>query len=93
MAGNAVLSANEDVVAREVGGELVLLDLGSGTYFGLNTVGGHIWQLLEAGDQTIAALCDAVEAEFDVDRDTVERDVAVLASQLVENGLVTSSAG
>ena len=82
-----VLSADADVVAREVGGETVLLHLGSGTYFGLNEVGGRIWQLLDQGDTTLGALCEAIEAEFDAPRDVVEADLLALAAQLVDNGL------
>ena len=36
----------EDVVSREVGGEAVLLNLATGTYFGLDGVGTEIWNLL-----------------------------------------------
>ena len=39
-------AVSDEVVAREVGGEMVLLDLASGQYFGLDTVGGRIWELL-----------------------------------------------
>ena len=84
-----ILSAGDDVVAREVGGEQVLLHLGSGTYFGLNAVGGRVWQLLEAGDCTLGQLVDAIEAEFDAPRATVEADLQALVKDLVENDLVT----
>lgn len=87
-----ILSAGEDVVAREVGGEHVLLHLGSGTYFGLNSVGGRVWQLLEGGDHTISQLCDVIEAEFDAPRATIEADLLALAEQLAQHELVTRTA-
>jgi len=86
---DSLISAHEDVVAREVGGETVLLHLGSGTYFGLNAVGGRLWQLLDAGDQSIAGLCDVLAEEFDAPREVIEQDVLQLAAALVENGLVS----
>lgn len=86
------ISRSEDVVAREVGGETVLLDLEAGTYFGLNPIGGRIWQLLDGADQTLAAICDALEAEYDVAREVLEADVLELASDLEANGLVKLAA-
>jgi hypothetical protein len=81
------LSQSPDVVAREVAGELVLLHLGSGLYFGLNSVGGHIWQALEEKDQSIASLCDVISAEFDAPRAEVEQDILALAASLLDQGL------
>ena len=35
-----------DVVYRELGGEMVLLNLKTGVYFGLNETGAEMWTLL-----------------------------------------------
>ena len=48
----------EDVVSREVGGEAVLLNLATGTYFGLDGVGTEIWNLL-AREGTIEGVAHA----------------------------------
>jgi len=37
------------VMARTVGDETVILDLASGTYYGLDPVGARIWQLMSEG--------------------------------------------
>ena len=83
------LSANADVIAREVGGEHVLLHLGTGTYYGLNEVGGRVWQLLQDGDRTLGELCAVVTEEFDAPADVVRDDLAALATSLAEGQLVT----
>ena len=83
-----ILSQSNDVVAREVAGELVLLHLASGLYFGLNSVGSCIWQSLEEEDRSIASLCDVVCSEFDAPRAEVEEDVLALATSLLDQGLV-----
>lgn len=82
-----------EVVAREMGGETVLLDLNSGLYFGLDPVGGRIWELLSEAPRTIAELCDAIEAEFDAPRATIEGDLLALAAQLSEKELIVAEAG
>lgn len=83
-----VFEVSENVVSREVSGEFVLMDLESGSYFGLNPVGSRIWQLLDEKPQSLVDICGTVEAEFDAPRDTIEADVLALTGELVEKGLV-----
>lgn len=86
------LSVSSDVVAREVHGETILLDLASGTYFGLDPVGARIWSLLkEVEGFTLSQVCDALFEEYDVPRDELEHDVLALAEKLAERRLVISS--
>lgn len=84
------LELSPEVVAREVGGETMLLDLASGTYFGLDEVGGMVWQAIEEG-QPLSDACDRIESAFDASREQVEADVLALAAQLVEQGLASAS--
>lgn len=83
------LAPAADVVARDVAGETVLLDLASGTYFGLNEVGSRIWQWLDADAQpTLAEIVQRLQQEYAVAGDIAERDVLALARDLAEHGLV-----
>lgn len=82
---------SDDVVAREVGGEMVLLDLNSGQYFGLDSVGGRIWELLSERAHTLAELCDLIEAEFDAPRERIEADLLALATELKAQELIAAS--
>jgi len=75
------------VMARQVGDETVILDLGSGTYFGLDPVGARIWQLIGEG-KTLAEICDTMLDEYEVTRDDLERDVVELADKLLEQKLI-----
>ncbi len=83
------ISVSPDVIAREVGGETMLLDLDSGTYFGLDAIGGRIWQALES-DTMLADACDAILAEYEVTREDLERDVLALLEQLAAHKLITT---
>ena len=85
-------TTSDDVVAREVGGEMVLLDLASGQYFGLDTVGGRIWELLSDRAHTLSELCDVIESEFDAPRERIEADMMALAQQLSEQELIVAKA-
>jgi len=80
------LVAGDRVLFRQLKDEAVLLDLKSGTYFGLNEVGARVWQLiLEHTD--LARVLSALQDEFAVEPEVAERDLLALASQLVDRRL------
>jgi len=84
---DAPVSQNPEVVSREVEGEFVLLDLESATYFGLNQVGSRVWTLVsELG--SLRKVCEAMEREYAVPREQLERDVLSLARELRDKGLL-----
>lgn len=78
------------VMARTVGDETVILDLASGTYFGLDPVGARIWQLIGEG-KTLAEICATMLEEYEVEREQLETDVLRLSSELLERGLVVQA--
>ena len=79
------------VMAREVGEETVILDLASGTYYGLDPVGARIWQLMAEG-QRLTQVCEVMLAEYEVTREDIERDVLALVQTLMERQLVSAGA-
>ncbi|MEE4200908.1 PqqD family protein [Erythrobacter sp.] len=83
---------SSEVVARELGGEAVLLDLESGQYFGLDPVGSRIWTLLAQTPLTLAELADRIEEEFDAPRARIESDLEALIADLQAQGLIVTSA-
>lgn len=85
---NDFIAPTDNVVARKVGDEMVLLDLETGQYFGLDTVGARVWELLEQEPQTIAAICATVYAEYEAPISQIEADLSALAGQLAEKKLV-----
>lgn len=78
---------NEETIFRELAGEAVLLQLKAGMYFGLDTVGTRLWQLIaEHGD--LRRVFAQAREEFDVDDATLERDLLALVDNLLSRGLV-----
>jgi hypothetical protein len=82
-----ILRPSPDVLFRDLGEEAVLLDLKSGTYFGLNAVGSRIWQLI-ASHNSLGAIRDRLLEEYDAPADRVWQDIEVLAGELVRRGLL-----
>lgn len=75
-----------EAMFQEIGGEGVILDLSSSSYFGLDEVGVRLWQLLQA-DASLQAAHDALLAEYEVEPAQLEQDLEKLIAQLVEAGL------
>jgi hypothetical protein len=67
--------------------EAVMLDIESGTYFGLRDVAKAIWDRLEQ-PVSVSDLCLQLMAEFEVDPSTCRRDVDVFLSDLSAKGLL-----
>lgn len=84
------LSIPDGVMARQVGDETVILDLASGTYYGLDPVGARIWQFVTEGC-TLDQVCERMLAEYEVARADIERDVLALTQALLGKNLITIS--
>jgi len=81
-----MVAVSEDAVFRELDGEAVVLNLETGMYFGLDTVGTVIWQAIEPRG-TLRQALDRVVADFAADPATVESDLIELAGNLLDKGL------
>ena len=77
----------DGVMARQVGEQTVILDLASGTYFGLDTVGTFAWRLIEQG-KSFDEICAGVFEAFEAPREEIERDLGELVDRLWEKKLI-----
>ena len=80
----------ESVLARKIHGEMVLLDMASEQYFGLDQVGTCAMDAIAGGatvDEAVAAVIDV----FDGPEDQIRIDVVALIEELVSTGLLVVS--
>ncbi len=78
---------SSDALFQEIGGEAVILDLKSASYFGLNDVGARFWKVL-LHDSSLSRAIDGLLVDFEVERAQLERDLDILVDQLLQAGLV-----
>lgn len=83
---------NPAVLSRDLEGEAVLLEPGSGRYFSLNPTGRRVWQLLAEGPP-IAACLATLTREFEAPAAVLERDLVALLLDLEREGLVLRADG
>jgi len=87
---SSTITISSEVLAQEVDGETVLLDLQSESYFGLDAVGTRIWQLLNEHNE-LQKVFDTLLEEYDVDAKQLENDLHDLVKKLIDQKLITAS--
>lgn len=81
------VTATPDTLINQVGEESVLLNLGSEKYYGLDEIGTSMWLAL-TGNDTIQQAYESLLDEYDVDEETLRRDLSDLIEKLSANGLI-----
>ena len=77
----------DEVIARELGGEMVILNLQSGIYFGLDEIGSALWELIRR-HASLRKVWELASEEYDVEPGVLETDLLRLAEDLRQKGLV-----
>jgi hypothetical protein len=92
-----VYKPSDDVVAREIGGEIIIVPLVAGIgdmedeLFTLNDTGKAIWDKLD-GQRSLADVVAALQPEFEETEDgAIERDVLGLVAELVERRMLVGA--
>lgn len=67
--------------------QIIVADLRSGRYLGLDGVGARVWDLL-GKRATHCAIVDCLCGEYDASVDVIERDVERLLRDLLERRLI-----
>ena len=83
----AIVVAIRDQVSADLAGEAAILNLKSGVYYGLNSVGARIWSLIQE-PKTVEDIRDTILNEYDVDPERCESDLLQLLQQLAAEGLI-----
>ncbi len=84
---NSIVVVTKDQVSADLSGEAAILNLKSGMYFGLNTVGASIWKLIQE-PRSVNEINDALVQEYDVDPDQCEKDLLALLEELLSKELI-----
>ncbi len=78
---------NPKLLANQMDGEIVMMSIANGEYYGLDEVGSRIWELMEK-PVSIDNLVEQLMAEFDVDYDGCLRDTQEFLEDLLDKDLV-----
>jgi hypothetical protein len=90
-----VCRPSDEIVAREVEGELIIIPLASGIadmedeLFTLNETGRAIWDRLD-GTRSLSQIADELTSRYNGERVTIEADVLGLAGELLRRRIVVA---
>lgn len=89
----AIYIPSEDVVSREIEGEIIIVPLVAGIgdaeddIFSLNETGRAIWKLLD-GKRNLGQVVAALQKEYDMPQEEIARDVNGLISEMEKRHMV-----
>ena len=89
----SVCFPSDDVVSREIEGELIIVPIASGIgdaedeLYTLNDTGREIWQRLD-GKRTLREVAEDISAQYTAPVDQITRDVLGLMTQLSRRKIV-----
>jgi len=90
---NSICTPSEDIVAREIEGELIIIPLAAGIgdmedeLYTLNETGKVIWGLLD-GNRSLAQIAEELGEQYDAPAADIEADVLGLAGELARRKIV-----
>ena len=95
---DAVYAKSEEVVAREIKGELVIVPMAKGIgdmedeLYTLNETGRELWDRLD-GKCTLGDIVAAFEDDYDADREVIRQEVSALLEELIKRKMLVKVAG
>jgi hypothetical protein len=78
---------NKKIIQSAIGDEVVMLDMDSGFYFGLNSVASIIWGKLEKEISFEEIISELLE-EYNIDQFTCENETEIFLNQLLEKNII-----
>lgn len=82
-----LIERNEDIPTVDLDGEVGMLNIETGKYYGLDAVGSHIWQLISS-PVSVNDIMATLTREYNVNEDVCRADVLDFLYKLYSQKLV-----
>jgi len=83
---------SDDVAAKIVDGEAILINLSNGMYYSMDSVGAFVWSLIEAG-RSQDSIAEVVAGQYGIAKETAIQDIAALIEELTKENLIVLVTG
>ncbi len=84
---SSTISAVKDHLCCDLSGEAVILNLATGTYYGLDSISARIWELLQKPVK-VNDISNVLLNEYEVEPARCARDITLFLEKLLANELV-----
>ena len=82
-----IVSRNEELIFSSLDEGTVMMSLENSEYYGLDSIGRRIWELMETPVK-VSAICASLTGEYDVDPEQCRKDVIAFLEQLAEKDIL-----
>lgn len=84
---NSLVKRNNRLVFSEVDGEIIMISLEQGKYYGLETIGTEIWHMIKEPFK-VKEIIDKLLELYEVSYETCSKEVKTLLDNMNREGLV-----
>ena len=84
---SSLITVSKEVVSCDLAGEVAMLDMKDGVYYGLDPVGATIWNAIQK-PATVQEVLDTLLEEYEVEEDEAYTDLLELLEELLEKKLI-----
>ena len=84
---DTIIVRNSELLDSEIDGEIVMMDIESGKYFGMNKIGSKIWKMIE-NPIKIETVCKHLLSVCKIDKATCENEVLSYLNHLHTEKLI-----
>jgi hypothetical protein len=85
-----VSPSHNNVLAKVIDGEAILINVSTGAYYSLNGIGGLVWQWIEK-EKNLQEMLLALTRGYNVETDTALKDIQQLLATMEKEGLITTT--
>jgi len=85
---HARIALNPEHLVAELDGDLVIMSVDTGTYYGLDAVGACVWKLVEQ-PRAFADVVEGVLERFEVPPEVAEKDLTAFLHEMQAEGIVS----
>lgn len=84
---DTIVQRRNELLFNKIDGEVVMLSIENGEYYGMDDVGGRIWEILE-NPISIKKLLAILVQEYNVSYESCKKDVIPFINLLIEKKIV-----
>jgi hypothetical protein len=84
---SSLLVAAPEQVSCDIGSQMAILNLKSGIYYGLDSVGSRVWELVQS-PRPLGEIEGALLAEYEVEPGRLRPEIRELCQTLARAGLI-----
>lgn len=86
----STLRRNPELLSVEMDGDLVMMSIETGNYFGVSGIGPSIWHFLET-PKRFDEIVDEIVENFEVEPDIAAADLRAFVASMAKNGMIEVS--